>query len=221
MRRAIRKYGIYNFHFEVLEKCETEDKVKRKEIEHISKLRTFGDGYNLTKGGEGNLGWKPSQETRNKIRQQAIGKIKHNRPIVIDNNWYPSIKEAAKALKVGYSGLVRKLAIQRRHGFTEFTLNPVYPPPKHTPESKAKISRANTGRKLSDKANKSISDKAKKRYKEQLHPMCKSVVIDSVEYSSIKHAAKQIGVNYSTLRWRLQRDTNNPSKPITVGAAES
>ena len=223
LRRAIKKYGVEQFQFGVLEEFGTEEEAKQKEIEYISWLDTFENGYNLTQGGEGNLGWRPSIETRQRQSQIKKGRPQPHkqRNVVIDGIEYSSIKQASKILNIKYSSLVGKIAIQRRHGFMKLTLNPIYSPTKHTSESKAKISKANSGRKQSDKVKKTISKKAKKRHKEQLHPMCKSVVINGVEYQSIKDAAKQTGINYSTLRWRLQRDTNALGKSVTADAAAS
>ena len=72
--RAIRKYGIENFKFEILEKVELiEDKKLLKnqldelEVKYISNLETFQYGYNETKGGESNLGVTHSDYSRKKI----------------------------------------------------------------------------------------------------------------------------------------------------------
>lgn len=54
--RAIRKYGIENFSFEVLEECAA-DELNEKEIYWVDKLGTYNNGYNMTLGGGGsNLG---------------------------------------------------------------------------------------------------------------------------------------------------------------------
>ena len=50
--RAIRKYGVNSFDFEVLEECK-KDEMYEKEIGYISKYNTFKNGYNETPGGEG------------------------------------------------------------------------------------------------------------------------------------------------------------------------
>lgn len=51
--RAIRKYGIENFSFEILEECQEQD-LNDKEIYWIKFFDSFGDkGYNLTLGGGG------------------------------------------------------------------------------------------------------------------------------------------------------------------------
>ena len=51
--RAIDKYGINNFSFEILEEC-SKDELNEKEIYYIKKYNTFdrNNGYNRTIGGE-------------------------------------------------------------------------------------------------------------------------------------------------------------------------
>lgn len=47
---AIRKYGIENFSFEVIEEC-SKEKLNEREIYWIKKYDSFHNGYNLTPGG--------------------------------------------------------------------------------------------------------------------------------------------------------------------------
>lgn len=54
IHRALRKYGIENFSFSVLEECKMSE-LNNKEIEWISKLNSYEEGYNCTRGGEGQL----------------------------------------------------------------------------------------------------------------------------------------------------------------------
>lgn len=51
---ALRKYGVENFSFSILEECEASE-LNNKEIEWISKLNSFEEGYNCTRGGDGYL----------------------------------------------------------------------------------------------------------------------------------------------------------------------
>lgn len=51
IHRAIRKYGIENFIFEVLEEC-SETLLNEKEIYWIAKLNSKQNGYNMTDGGD-------------------------------------------------------------------------------------------------------------------------------------------------------------------------
>lgn len=49
---AIKKYGEENFIFEILELCSIEE-LNNREIYYIDKFKTYGDGYNMTTGGDG------------------------------------------------------------------------------------------------------------------------------------------------------------------------
>ena len=49
--RAIRKYGLNNFTFEILEECKVSE-LNEKEIFYIKKFDTFFNGYNQTFGGD-------------------------------------------------------------------------------------------------------------------------------------------------------------------------
>ena len=53
--KAINKYGIDNFNFEILEECSIEE-LSEKEKYYIKKYDTFYNGYNMTAGGENNQG---------------------------------------------------------------------------------------------------------------------------------------------------------------------
>ena len=65
---AIRKYGRENFKIEVLEECETPERLDECEIFWIAKLNCKQpNGYNLTDGGEGFKGFKRTQEHNAKI----------------------------------------------------------------------------------------------------------------------------------------------------------
>lgn len=50
IHRALRKYGVDNFIFKIVELCDKEE-LNKKEIEWINKLDTFQNGYNCTTGG--------------------------------------------------------------------------------------------------------------------------------------------------------------------------
>jgi group I intron endonuclease len=62
---AIKAYGPEQFTIETLHVCESKEEMDFTEIFYIELLNTRRPaGYNLTAGGEGNLGWKPSKEIR-------------------------------------------------------------------------------------------------------------------------------------------------------------
>jgi group I intron endonuclease len=70
---AMRKYsGSYKPC--ILEVCESYDLAKILESVYIEELETFGKkGYNLTLGGDGNRGYRPSEETRRKLSESHKG----------------------------------------------------------------------------------------------------------------------------------------------------
>lgn len=60
--RALRKYGLENFGWEVIDTAKTEKEIIEKEIYWIKKLNTCihsknSNGYNITLGGEGGVSW--------------------------------------------------------------------------------------------------------------------------------------------------------------------
>ena len=52
IHRAIRKYGVENFSFDIIEECD-QNELREREIYWINYYNSFGNGYNLTTGGEG------------------------------------------------------------------------------------------------------------------------------------------------------------------------
>lgn len=75
VHNAIRKYGLNNVTWTVLEKCETYEKAKELEIFYINKLNTLApNGYNLTLGGDGpNKGRKLSEAHRKNLSESHKG----------------------------------------------------------------------------------------------------------------------------------------------------
>lgn len=71
---AIKKYGEENFDFDILYTGGDEN-IKQLETITIKTLETLApSGYNLTTGGEGKWGCKPTKETRQKMSQSRRGK---------------------------------------------------------------------------------------------------------------------------------------------------
>lgn len=73
LQNAWNKYGEKNFSFSIIEECK-ENKLIKKEKYYIKKLKTVRpNGYNLSEGGLGNTGWKPSEETLLKKSNSVLG----------------------------------------------------------------------------------------------------------------------------------------------------
>lgn len=78
IHNAIRKYGKDNFQIELLEDLSDKDYdfLKEREVYWIKEFDSYNrnKGYNLTLGGDGTFGRFHSDETKNKIRQKALGR---------------------------------------------------------------------------------------------------------------------------------------------------
>lgn len=71
--KAIQKYGIDNFTFEILEECRIEE-LSDKEKYYIEKYNTYNDGYNMTTGGEDNIG---DSHPGHKLSSSDVEDIRH------------------------------------------------------------------------------------------------------------------------------------------------
>lgn len=65
--RAIRKYDWNNFKWEIIDTATTDNELNNKEIYWIKFYNSFGDGYNMTEGGEGACGCSHDDKMRLQI----------------------------------------------------------------------------------------------------------------------------------------------------------
>lgn len=75
---AIRKYGFENFEWNILCECDTKDELDEMEYHYIKQYHThhLDNGYNLSYGGEeNNVGFKMSDETKEKMSRSRKGQI--------------------------------------------------------------------------------------------------------------------------------------------------
>ena len=78
--RALAKYSIDSFEWQILDTTDDLDDLNAKEQHYIALYESFGaNGYNMTAGGEGQSGWDPSPETRALWSQQRKGKTPWNK----------------------------------------------------------------------------------------------------------------------------------------------
>lgn len=75
VHRAIRKHGRENFTFEVIAEYNTEKEMTDAEIKFIAdfKSRNRNIGYNLTDGGDGACGFKPTKAQRKRMSLAKMG----------------------------------------------------------------------------------------------------------------------------------------------------
>lgn len=74
---ALNKYGKDNFIVEQIDTASNIKELKKKEIDYIKQYKATNRfiGYNLSEGGDGTPGVLKSPETREKIRQKALGRL--------------------------------------------------------------------------------------------------------------------------------------------------
>ena len=73
--RALLKYGVDTFIWEVLCECETKEELDEMEFHYIKQYNSFGTGgYNMTLGGDGGWGHSVSLDARKRIGDFNRGK---------------------------------------------------------------------------------------------------------------------------------------------------
>ena len=73
--RAINKYGKENFDWEILTCCDSKEEMDEMEFHYIKQYNSFGkNGYNLTFGGDGVIGYKHSHEHRERMSNLFKGR---------------------------------------------------------------------------------------------------------------------------------------------------
>ena len=77
IRKAEKKYGKENFTKEYLAFCDTEEKLNWFEKFYIKKFNAREVGYNLTDGGDGTIGYKYTDKTKQKM-SEARKKYHHS-----------------------------------------------------------------------------------------------------------------------------------------------
>jgi|10_taG_2_1085330.scaffolds.fasta_scaffold120897_2 group I intron endonuclease len=77
--RAIRKYGVDSFKWELIRKYSTLEEMNNAEIKYISEYDTFKNGYNMTEGGDGGTTYRKGDELYNRIKHK-LGKWPNGNP---------------------------------------------------------------------------------------------------------------------------------------------
>ena len=101
IHRAIRKYGIENFSFEVVEEC-NEDWLNEREIYWVAKLNTQEDGYNMTPGGD-----STANNWDRRIEQYSLDGIYIKT--------FPAIRAAAREVGVDHATIGRCCNKKAKH----------------------------------------------------------------------------------------------------------
>jgi len=143
---ALRKYGIQNFEFAIIDTAESNDVLLEKEIYWIKQFNSMTpNGYNLTQGGQGSNGWVISDESKKKMSISKKGK---------------SLSEEHKR-KISKAGKGRIFSAEHRIRLGEANRRRISKPISE--ETRKKLSAAHKGKKWTDEHKKKMSDLFKGR----------------------------------------------------------
>ena len=121
IHKAIRKYGLNNFTFSIIEECK-EENLDSREIYWIKEHGTYGGGYNMTYGGEGKLKINRSDVIKCWCDGMSISEISkklgHERANIIKILSNEPSYSREESLKRGY----RTASITNGDNITQYTL---------------------------------------------------------------------------------------------------
>lgn len=168
LHHTIRKYGVENFIFEILERWPKETLAEREKT-WIAFYNTFeGEGYNMTPGGEGYAGKdhpmygkKHTEESKRKMSESRKGDLNHFYGKTHTEETKRKISESLKGT-THTEETKTKMSEARKGKFTGKD-HPMYGK-THTEEAKRKISEASKGRIHSEEARRKMSESLKGKY---------------------------------------------------------
>lgn len=164
MKSAIRKYGKENFSIKSIYVASCLEELNQMEREFINKYNTlFPNGYNLTIGGSSRTVF--SEETRKRMSDAKIGHIPWNKGLT---------KEDPRVVSYIRSGT-------KSHAYGK-----AYHSRPHSEETKIKISKSNTGRKL--------KEELRKNFIKSRHRISIRCIENGKIYVSIKEASLHLSI---------------------------
>lgn len=189
--KAMNKYGIENFEFEIIEICD-EELLDEKEIFYIEKYGSFAHGknkgYNQTLGGGGGHGFVFSEERLQKARDAASGE---------KNGMYGRKHSDEAKLKMRGKRLNKKMS----------------------ESSRKKISEANKNKFVSEETRRKLSIASKNRNIDMSNgknPRAIKVYCDGILFDCIKECASYYNVDRKLMGCWLSEKSKMPQKFIDM-----
>jgi group I intron endonuclease len=206
---AIRMYGVDNFEVSTLEECSSLEQLKEREIFWINQLKTFAPlnkGYNSTLGGEGTVGYRHSDDVKERIRQANIGRYVSE---------YMRVLMSEKQKKAHENPSDAMLRARKEHSNNiRGERNPFYGkswgrtgPPRE--ETKRKLSDAHKGKQLSEEHKSKILESVHEYYSNHAGPnrgVCYPIACYNVDdklvalYRNYDEASRALKTNVKLLR---------------------
>ena len=165
--RAIRKYGIENFEYEIICECKKENlNEMEKYYIHLYVSNNLKYGYNMTEGGDGALGRHCTEENRKKLSKR----MKENNPMKngMSDEQKKKISQSLKGRKMSkeFCEKTSKRMKENNPMKNKETAKKVSEKQKGkimSKEAREKISAANNGKVLSEETKRKISESCKNR----------------------------------------------------------
>jgi group I intron endonuclease len=162
LHRAIKKYGLENFEFDVLLTGLDKATAVKFEIELISWLGTQTHGYNLASGGDGVIGCTHSAESKKKISEALMGRTlspEHCQKLSLLNSGRKHTEEARANIAKGCQALARRKKLSAANtGKT------------HSAETRKKLAEINTGRPVSAETREKLAQKTREYWRRRKCP---------------------------------------------------
>lgn len=181
---AIMKYGIESFYWQILYECNNIDDLNRMEKYYVKLYGTFENGYNLTLGGGGMIGYIPSDETRKRMSEAA--KVKE-----FSVEQRRKMSESTKGKKNPQFG---------KRGKDSPNYGKTMPA-----KTRKAVSIANTGKEVSLVTRQKQSKAKRGKYEGKNNPAACAVIIKGKYFHTIKAAAKFLDVSHMTIYRKLKK----------------
>jgi group I intron endonuclease len=211
LKLAIQKYGIENFKKEIIEICDSMEKLNERERFWIKELNAINEGYNISLGGDGGdtISNNPNKELigkrhSEKMKDPLVNKNKAKGRVVKlkkkdDPNWVnPRLGKPSPLIgrTTGKKGIPNP-----KHSEWMKENNP-FKGKTHSDEHKLKLKESNSKPK-SEEHKRKISETLKGNKPGNM----RKITINNVSYESLSEAARQLGLSLSTVKNRLKSNS--------------
>jgi len=182
LRSAIKKYGKENFIVESIAWASTIKELNELEIQHITYYKDQNNLYNIAEGGDGGDTTSNHPDKENIIKKRGVG-IK---------DWYNSLTEEQKIERAKKISIKKK---GRSNGHTGFS---------HSIETKNKMSNVNKDYTRTDEWKLAHKLAMSNRKGKPLTKKYKPVIVNDIEYISIKHAMEALNIKHRAIFYKLK-----------------
>ena len=160
--RAVKKYGSEVFTYEILKSNIFPELLPDFEIAYIKKHKTIVPlGYNLTLGGEGTLGFKHSDESKQKMSESHKGRPAPNKGKKHSEEARRKMSEANKGRTPPNKGKKHSEETKRKIGEANKGKPSHFKGKKHSAKARRKLSESHKGRKASAETKQKMSESHK------------------------------------------------------------